>query len=103
MQPNDIDVGSHFFAKVSGDTSVEVEVVADTGEPGRRYQLKRADNGVVLTRLRAAAALHEEPGPWEAPAPSIRPPAVNVAKGYKSQTAMSAVRPKRPSMRPRAS
>jgi hypothetical protein len=53
----DLKVGTRCFTYVSGDR-VEVEITQDTGERGRRYLVKRVDNGKPLGKRRSAAALH---------------------------------------------
>lgn len=80
MRVQDIQVGTRCFTKV-GERRVEVEVIQDRGGNGRRYLVKRCDNGLLLAgKLRAASALHAkgtgewrgafapaEPGPITAP------------------------------------
>ncbi len=57
MKARDISIGAQLYTIVSGE-KVFVEVVSDTGARGRRYIVKRVDNGKYLPKSRSAAALH---------------------------------------------
>ena len=57
MRTADIKVGTRAWCNV-GDARVEVEVLYDSGARGRRYFVKRTDNGKPLHSRRAASALH---------------------------------------------
>lgn len=61
---NRISVGSRYYTRVSGDASVQVEVVEDTKSGRKRYRIQRCDTGIILTRLRGPGELHTAPGPW---------------------------------------
>jgi hypothetical protein len=76
MRVQDIQVGTRCYTKVS-ERRVLVEVIQDRGGNGRRYLVKRCDNGAVLAgKLRAASALHASgEGEWTgafAPAETAR-------------------------------
>ena len=62
MRSQDIREGGRYYTTVSGNR-VEVEVVQDRGGRGRRYLVRRVDNGRMLAeKLRSAQALHPAGG-----------------------------------------
>jgi hypothetical protein len=63
VKVKDIKIGMRVWTNIAQDC-VFVEVVEDRETKGRRYTVKRVDNGKVLNTGRAPAALHETRGPW---------------------------------------
>lgn len=63
MKAKDIKIGMRVWTNISQDC-VLVEVVGDRETRGRRYTVRRMDNGKVMGTCRSPAALHETKGPW---------------------------------------
>ena len=63
MKVKNIKIGMRVWTNIAQDC-VLVEVVEDCETKGRRYVVRRMDNGKMLNTSRAPAALHETKGPW---------------------------------------
>ena len=57
MLVKDIRVGGEYWTYVSQE-KVKVRVVYDYGKRGKRYTVRRVDNGETLKALRSPGALH---------------------------------------------
>ena len=65
MKTSRVHIGGKYYTRVSGEImQVEVTAQSNVSKRGRIWRVKRCDNGKMLEQLRAATALHDEPGPW---------------------------------------
>lgn len=67
MKQNEVKIGGVYYTHVSGDRrGSRVQVLGEATLRGRRaFVVAREGTTKALPKARTAAALHENPGPWD--------------------------------------